>query len=524
MRDKEKELDDLRDHSFQIENSLAVAESKISNILEELTKSNELAKVYRAESDELKNTIITEVKSNEELTSQVEELKTKERTLIKTIKDNEKLYEELKIKNTEVTVLTDKLEKSNENFVALKEKYSSLEKEASDNEKRFENMSVDLKNEIMGVREECRKSQEMCEKLEMERVELNKSVNLLTKNVDTETDRIKKLEASIVDKNAQMERLEDKIGEIKRERDKATEAANFASEKYNESLMQLALLNSTRASTETENSLELSNLREQLLRAESSNKELTDRLKNDVNDVKKLEDKLNEFAEMLKMSEMEKIKLSAGLKQAENSVKEFQTLLHSRNKEFDEKLQESVNEKFELTKQIELLKVQLSGMKNELAEKNKAVEEIHVTCESLKGKLEELETSNRADDIEAQSAAALANDVQMENKILQKTIDALNADVISKENRVKEMENEVDTLREFQANMAKDEWESVSTKLEAKQTKIDELAKQNECLRLGTESVEKSLATEKEKIALLEVELSLTKKEATQLKENQNRL
>ncbi|XP_034952546.1 restin homolog isoform X4 [Chelonus insularis] len=510
LRLKEKEIDSLRERVYELENSITSSEAKLNCAEEDLKAVNLLVEQLRSESGDLRDQLDVQTKCKEELTAEINSLKVKEQELIEINKTAELLSEQIKNKDQTIDDLVKKLKTAEDNLSSINEKYSSLTSSSEEKVSTLQNHADKVEQKLNDLYEEMKVLKENHEKLLNEKLSSEKSIEQLNQRLFSAEEEKQKLEILNIENKSHITSLEVKIEEIRKEKEEKNVEIQNITDKYNESLAQLAASNSSLESNKSEASIELSAAREQLIHSEAAKRQL-------IND---FEHKLKNLQEEVKQSEIEK-------NNYEKKIEEFKTQCEISKKKQEEMELELTNlQKEHIQNQEQLSKSMMEAKK---------LEEYRILAQSSHEasieKIKELENEIKINEERLTERLATMNARESD---INNELTALRGE-LSKSNDI------INTINQMIESMKKEK-EILMNEKAAREEQLAEVVNENKNLHAIKTSLEKYIKEAEERIAellgsvkkneekvekdrqILEEELNKMKKESWLLQENQNQL
>ncbi|XP_014215601.1 restin homolog isoform X2 [Copidosoma floridanum] len=417
LRQKEKELDKAREREFELQKSLAAAQSKANDVEQGLGKANSLLEQLRSENEVFKTQVASEKLATQNALEKIAASQAVERELVD---KNNDLQESLKKQSSELAGLTSSLETHRENN-------ARLEKELAEARERCESEKLQLGKLEQQINEkgsdldslEKSNAQLLSDKQSMDATikELNDSLNAMKQ-------RAVDLDSVVVNKDAQIKELTSGLENLKSEREEAKKSLAEISNKYNDALTELTLLKSSNVNLESQMALEVANLKQQL--------------------------------------EDEKRTLDTALKESKNHLDELNkelVLSSENNAKLNQRCMEMENVVSQKEKEVQVLSDNLGSERE--------------NSDSMRQQIQTLQEDVSGKDKEIASNANRISSLGEREKSLESNINTLKSDLVNKTELMVQLENKITELQK----LCEDQ---VSISSQDKQKELDELLKKHE--------------------------------------------
>ncbi|XP_033230832.1 restin homolog isoform X2 [Belonocnema kinseyi] len=541
LRNKEKELDVSRDKIFSLEKSLSATEAKLQAFDQNLVKTYSLVEKLKAKNKIVNSQMEVEKNELQSLSGQLIEFKKREKEHLEVIKKNENVEKTLIQKATELNQLAEALKKAEQDDAQLNEKMITL-----DNQYRYEKLQLkksadEVELRLVASEERLKVVESMKNQLEVEQNINKEAIKELHEKLDLEGNSRSRIEAEIEAKQFKIDQMDNQITELRKEKDGINASFKAANLKYGETLTELILLKSTYSNTTSETSLELANVKKQLINAESVKDQLENSLselnaavnesRNQLTTVtqnaKLIEDKLRETEIVVEGKNAQILKLEKaveGLKEEKKSTKQE---LSGLQQNLSSKEQEVINEVSALKDIQKTSEEKFTSNQVELKAKQDLVKELECTIKQMKKSKESAHISNAAfgSEIKQKSSEMEAslrknNELQESKELLEALVEKQKNELNLMETLVADLQTKLTSLEASQTQKSKLDQDLKNKEIKTKQSEIDEVRKENKNMQTAKNNLEKILMETEEKLEVLSNSVESKEKETDKNAQN----
>ncbi|KAK0160840.1 hypothetical protein PV328_008206 [Microctonus aethiopoides] len=475
LRLKEKELDEFRERTCQLENLMTSSEAKMNRAEEELKAASQSIERLKCETEELKDQLEVQGQSKEQLLSELNSLKVKEQELTEIVKSKENLKEELDSKLQIIAELTSKLKSAEENVSALDEKYSSLSSSNEIQTQVLQRHTEELEQKIIASREEINNLQDNQKKLLSEKIAIEKSMETLNSKFNDTMESKVKLEVVLLERENELKSLRSKIEEVEKEKENVFEITS------NETQI---------AKTE-------------ILKLNNCVSDLQKRLEESEN---KSQKNIEEYKAIVHEKDLECTRWQENSTKMEINIATLQQEII----ECQEKLKLTSTEKSVLEEQLKSMELDLNSARNELKDKVKVIEDMMNEMETLKNTEQQslneskisFEMKMKDQKLALDNTMKELDTIKSEKQNFEATLQLLKSEVRKREEDIVNQQKEIMSLKKENEEIIAAQLER-NNSLNTKQAEVDEILKQNKNLELAKVSLEKNNREAEEKIQYL---------------------
>ncbi|XP_016838153.1 restin homolog isoform X2 [Nasonia vitripennis] len=444
LRQKEKELDQARDKEFELQKLVTSAETKINSMQEDLNKTNVLVDQMRSEQEEFKSKIALE---KQETQANLEKIKICQSTEQELINKNKVLEDNMHKKTLEVSELTQSLQDAQEkNFLLetqLKEAVEKYNNEKSQLEKQVNDTGA---NEIT-LKENIQTLEKLNAQLITDQNAIVVSTNELKGALNAKNQHVSELESIINDKDLELKEIVSNLEKIKIEKEEIQKNLVETSSRYNDTLTELTLLKSSNTSLESQMTLEVANLKQQL---EDEKNTLDTALKESKKDLDELKKELAASSEIITKTNQKCMEMEALLTTKE---KELQTL--------NENLSSEKENNNTIAQQIKVLQESVVAKDNEILANDNHISSLNESIKNLESNINILKADyeNKSKqlaeleltlvEVKKSNEDRLSDDVKEKQRQIDELIKKHQQDIQSKDTDISELkkaENNKDKL------------------------------------------------------------------------------